>query len=199
MPHQLGLGGLEHFADGVALDQLGHLGADHVRAEQLAGLGVEHGLDEALGLAERDRLAVADERESAGLDGVARRLRIGLGQPDAGDLRMAVGAARDRVAVERVRVDVLVAELLGDRLGRGDALVARLVRQPRARRAVADRPQALGGGAAVGIDLDEAAVELGARLLEPEVLGVGGDADGDDDVAVLAGLDLAVLALDLRA
>jgi hypothetical protein len=35
--------------DGIALDQLGHLGADHVRAEQLAGLGVEHGLDQALG------------------------------------------------------------------------------------------------------------------------------------------------------
>jgi hypothetical protein len=57
--------------DDVALDQLGHLGADHVGAEQLAGLGVEHGLDHALGLAERDRLAVADEREAADLDLVA--------------------------------------------------------------------------------------------------------------------------------
>ena len=147
--HQLGLGGLEHLADDVALDQLGHLGADHVRAEQLAGLGVEHRLDEALGLAERDRLAVADEREGAGLDRVAGLLGLGLGQPDAGDLRVAISAAGDVVAVERVRMDVLVAELLRDRLGGGDALVARLVRQPRAGRAVADRPQALGVGAAV--------------------------------------------------
>ena len=54
--------------DDVALDQLGHFGADHVRAEQLAGLGVEHRLHQALGLAQRDRLAVADERESADLD-----------------------------------------------------------------------------------------------------------------------------------
>ena len=144
MLHQLGLGRLERLADGVALDQLGHLGADHVRAEQLAGLGVEHRLDEALGLAERDRLAVADEREGAGLDRVARLLGLGLGQPDAGDLRVAVRAAGDVAAVERVRVDLLVAELLRDRLGGGDALVARLVRQPRAGRAVADRPQALG-------------------------------------------------------
>jgi len=30
-------------------------------AQKLAGLGIEDGLDEAFGLAERDRLAVADE------------------------------------------------------------------------------------------------------------------------------------------
>ena len=66
---------LQRLGDGVALDQLGDLGADHVRAQELAGLGVEHGLDQALGLAERDRLAVADEGEVADLDLVARRLR----------------------------------------------------------------------------------------------------------------------------
>src|SRR3954454_11600569 len=42
------LGGL---ADRVTLDQLGHFGADHVRAEELAGPGVEHRLDETLDLA----------------------------------------------------------------------------------------------------------------------------------------------------
>src|SRR5690606_38414431 len=129
--HQLGLGRLEHLADRVALDQFGDFGADHVRAEQFAGPGVEHGFDEALGLAERDRLAVADERKRADPDLVAGLLGLGLGQADAGDLRTAVGAARDRVAVERVRVDLLVAKLLRDRLGRGDALVAGLVREPR--------------------------------------------------------------------
>ena len=54
--------------DHEALDQFGHFGADHVRAEQLAGLLVEDDLDEALVLAERDRLAVADEREAADPD-----------------------------------------------------------------------------------------------------------------------------------
>ena len=58
--HELGLGGLERARDRVALDELGDLGADHVRAEQLAGLGIEDGLDEPLGVAERDRLAIAD-------------------------------------------------------------------------------------------------------------------------------------------
>ena len=133
------LGGL---ADGVALDQLGDLGADHVRAEQFAGLGVEHGLHEALDLAERDRLAVADRRELADLDLVARFLGRGLGQADARDLRPAIGAAGDVLRVGRVRVRVLVAELLRDRLGGGDALVAGLVREPRRRGDVADRPDA---------------------------------------------------------
>ena len=67
----------------VALDQLGDLGADHVGAQQLAGLGVEHGLDQALGLAQRDRLAVADEGELADLDLVPASLAACLGQADA--------------------------------------------------------------------------------------------------------------------
>src|SRR5207248_6686650 len=58
----------------------------------------------SLGLAESDRLAVAEEREVADFDlvaGVARRL---LGQPDAGDLRPAIGAARDAARVELMHV-----------------------------------------------------------------------------------------------
>src|SRR6202040_986100 len=76
-PHQLALGRLQRLGDRVALDQLGDLGADYMRAQQFAGLAVEHGLDHPLGLAERDRLAVADKREMPDLDlvaGVARRL-----------------------------------------------------------------------------------------------------------------------------
>src|SRR4051812_15338706 len=48
---EIGFDQLGGFADGVALDELGDLGADHVRAEQFAGLGVEYRLDEALDLA----------------------------------------------------------------------------------------------------------------------------------------------------
>ena len=119
--HQFGLGRLQRLGDRVALDQFGDLGADHMRAEQFAGLGVEHGLDHALGLAERDRLAVADEREMADLDlvaGVARRL---LGQADAGDLRPAIGAARDVASIERMHVVDP-----GDLLDADHALVHRL-------------------------------------------------------------------------
>ena len=35
--HQLRLGRFRRFRDDVALDEFGHLGADHVRAEQFAG------------------------------------------------------------------------------------------------------------------------------------------------------------------
>ena len=52
--HQFFLGGFEVHRHDEALDQFGHFGADHVRAEQLAGLLVEDGLDEALILAETD-------------------------------------------------------------------------------------------------------------------------------------------------
>ncbi len=62
--HQLFLGGLELHGNDEALNQLGHLGADHVRAQQLPGLGIEDGLHQPLVLAQRDGLAVADERES---------------------------------------------------------------------------------------------------------------------------------------
>jgi hypothetical protein len=47
---------------------------------------IEHGLDEAFRLAERDRLAVADEGELADLDLAALLLGARLGEADAGDL-----------------------------------------------------------------------------------------------------------------
>src|SRR5690242_6675171 len=82
--HQLFLGRLEVHGDDIALDQLGNLGADHVRAEQLPGLLVEDHLDQALVLAERDRLAVADEREAANPDLTATLLRLGLSEANGG-------------------------------------------------------------------------------------------------------------------
>src|SRR6185503_11424193 len=66
--HQLFFRRLEVHRDDVALDKLGDLGADHVRAEKLAGLLVEDDLYQPLVLAERDRLAVADEGEAADAD-----------------------------------------------------------------------------------------------------------------------------------
>ena len=59
-----------------------------MRAEQLAGLLVEDRLDHALVLAERNRLAVADEREAADADVELLLLRRLLGQADRGDLRL---------------------------------------------------------------------------------------------------------------
>src|SRR5215207_1630502 len=68
---------LGSLAYGIALDQLGDLGADHVCAEKLAGLCVKHRLYEAVDLPERNGLAVADEGELADLDVVALLLRLG--------------------------------------------------------------------------------------------------------------------------
>src|SRR3546814_12544044 len=93
-------------------------------------------LHETLDLAQGNRLAVADEGEVADLDRVPRLLRLRLGQPDAGDLRVAIGAAGDVAHIHRVRMDILVAKFLRDRLSGDHALVARLVREPRDRKSV---------------------------------------------------------------
>src|SRR3546814_7964070 len=78
--HQFEFGGLQRLGDTETLDQLGNLGADHMGTEQFAGLGVEHGLDQALRLAQRNRLAVGEEGIAADLDLVALRLGCSLCQ-----------------------------------------------------------------------------------------------------------------------
>src|ERR1700688_1002036 len=83
--HQLFFGGLQVHGHHVTLDQFGHFGSDHVRAEQLAGLLVEDHFYQSLVLAERNRLAVADEREAADTDLAAAFLRFGFGKTDRRD------------------------------------------------------------------------------------------------------------------
>jgi hypothetical protein len=95
--------------------------------------GVEHRLDEAFRFAERNRLAIADEGEFADLHGIARFLRLGFGQADAGDLRMAIGAAGNILGVHRVRMAAR------NRFGRDHAFMARLVREPGRLRYIANR------------------------------------------------------------
>ena len=111
--------------DDEALDQLGDFRADHVGAEQLAGLGVEHGLDHALGLAERDRLAVADEREAADLDLVALRP-----WPRSRSARRSPPAACSRCSRGSWRCPSGAGLDAGDVLDAQHALVAGLVREP---------------------------------------------------------------------
>ena len=84
---QLFLGGLEIHRDHEALDQFGDFRPDQMRAEQLAGLLVEDDLDQTLILAERDRLAVADEREAPDADIDLLVLGGLFGEPDRRDLR----------------------------------------------------------------------------------------------------------------
>src|SRR5207342_1120329 len=110
--------------------------------QKLAGPGVEHRFHEALGFAQRDCLAVADEWEFADLYLVAGFPGPGFGQADAGDLRVAIGAARDVEDVHRMWMDILVAERARDCLDRDDPFVTGLVRQPGRRGDVSDRRNA---------------------------------------------------------
>src|SRR5579859_5670749 len=93
--------------------------------EQRTRLGVEYRLDHALGLAERDRLAVSDIGKMADLELVAGFPRLGFRQPDRGDLRHAVGAAWDVRNVEGMN-----ARDAGQLPDADHALVAGLVREP---------------------------------------------------------------------
>src|SRR3546814_14302207 len=77
---------------------------------------------------------------------------------------------------------ILFAGGLRDRRGGGDALVACLVREPRRRGDIADRPQPLDIGAAQAIGLDMAAFGVDFQCLEPDILGVGDTADRADDM-----------------
>ena len=178
--------------DHIALDQFRHLGADHVRAEQLAGLLVEDHLDETLVLAERDRLAVADEREAADADFAATFLGFRLGQSDGGDLRMAIGAAGNEVLVGGVRMQAL------DGLDTDHALMLGLVRQHRRAGDIADGVDAGDIGLAKTADHDAATVGLDAELLQPEIFDIADHADRGNHPVDLDGLRLALAVIEGR-
>ena len=91
--HQLFLRGFEIHRHHVALNELGHLGADHVRAEKLAGFLVEDHLHQALIFAERDRLAIADKRKPPNADVELFVLGGLFGETNRSDLRRAISAA----------------------------------------------------------------------------------------------------------
>ena len=101
-------------------------------------------------------------------------LGLGLGQPDASDLRFAIGAAGIAALVEAMHLHA------GDRLDHDHALMLGLVRQHRRAGDVADGPDARDIGAAMIVDNDGAALDLHADLLEPEILGVALHADRRD-------------------
>ena len=164
----------QRLGDGVALDQLGDFGADHVRAQQLAGLGVEHGLDQALGLAQRDRLAVADEGEAADLDLVARRpCALASVRPTLATCGHAIGAAGH---VADVRAD---ARRSARRCARRTmhALVHRLVREPGRADQIADGIDARLAGLAPFVDDDMGLLDLDLGAFEADILDIADDAD----------------------
>ncbi len=159
-------------------------------AEQGPGLGVEHRLDEAVGLARGDVLAVVLERVAADLDVEALGLGGGLGQAHRSNLGGRIGAARHgRVQVVRLQA--------GDVLQAVNALVAGLVRQPGRPGHVADGVQARHAGGEVLIGHDVGLLDLHAEGLQAHVLDVAHDADGHDGHVALERLGLAA-GLDIH-
>jgi len=170
--HQFFFRGFQIHRHDVALDQLGDLGADHVSAEQLPGLLVEDHFHEALILAERDGLAVADEGEAADADIEFLIFRRLLGKTDGSDLRRAISAAGDHLLVHGMRMQAL------DRLDADHAFVLGLVRQHRRAGDVADGVDAGYVCLAERIDHDAAALGFNAELFEAQIFDIAGDADG---------------------
>src|SRR5207237_7068832 len=98
-----------------------------------------------------------------------------LREADAGNFRHGVDDGRDYVVIHD-------ADLAGEDLGDGNALVLGLVGEHRARRDVADRVDAGDAGLEVMIDFDLAAlVEGETGLFKVEAVGVGPAADRDED------------------
>src|SRR5450759_87728 len=185
--HQFFFRGFQVHRHHIALDQFGNLDADHVGAEQLPGLLVEDHFDQALVLAERNRLAIADEGKAANTDVVLFILGRLFGQADRGDLRRAIGAAGDQQLVHRMRLQAL------DRLDADHAFVLGLVCQHRRAGDVADGVEAGHVGLAEGIDHDAAALGFQPKLFQPEIFDIAGDADGGDHALGGDGLCLAAL------
>src|SRR5450631_1792458 len=142
-----------------------------MRPEQLSGLLVEDHLDQALVLAQCDRLTVADKRKTPDADLTAALLCRRLGEPDRGYLRIAIGAARNEVLVHGVRMQTL------DGLDAYHALMLGLVRQHRRPRDVAYGVDAGHAGRTIAVDHDAAAVGLDAEFFQSEIFDITGHAD----------------------
>src|SRR5262249_20275196 len=147
---------------------------------------VEDHLDEALILAERNRLPIAHKGEATDTDLAAALFRPGLGEADRGDLRIAVSAAWDEVLVEGMRVQPL------DRLDTDHALVLGLVREHRRTRDITDGVDAGDAGLAETINDDCAAVGLHRKLFQSEILDIPDHADGGNDPLEFGNLGLAL-------
>src|SRR3954454_9857459 len=105
------------------LDEVGGLDGDDVAAEQLAVLLVADDLDHARAIAVDRGRADGAQRHLAYDDVEALLLRLGLSQPEGGDLRVAEGHGWDEAVVDRLRGEA------GRVLDGDDPLVGGLVRE----------------------------------------------------------------------
>ena len=108
--------------------------------------------------------------------------RLGLGQPDGGDLGVAVGDARDAGLVDGGGGQA------GDLLGHEDALLEAAVGELQPGDDVADGVDAVDVGAAALVGRDEAALHRDALLVVAEPVGDGTTPDRDEQQLGLEGL-----------
>ena len=138
---------------------------------------VRHYFDESIVMIEYGSLAIAQEREFAGLHCITRVARLFFRKPDGSDLRLAVGGIRNAAPFQRRH---LLAGYFSDG---DDAFHRRGVRQLRhSRHDISDRIHLRLGSFHVSPHMHEAALDFGARFLQADVLGQGRSSHSNQDV-----------------
>ena len=126
-------------------------------------------------LAKRDRLSIGGERKAANAQFVSGCAGLRFRQSDAGDLRPAIGAAWNFLALRGMRLQSL------DGFDANDAFMLRLVGQHRRARHIADRVNAWDVGPSKSIRFDAIALQPDAEGLEAEALNIALNADRYDE------------------
>ncbi len=177
-------------------DEFRRVGADDVRAEDFAVRLAQDQLHKALGVARSDRLAAGLVGEFPHFILESLFLCRLFGHADAGDLRLAVGAAGERGHLMRflARDEKPLHRL--DGLMRGD------VREPRRPDDVARAVDALHRSLVAVVGLEIAAIEFELEARAEQSVEVRLDADGDEQMLRLHGFaacdgELDALVADL--
>src|SRR5687768_1094994 len=154
--------------------QLGHFGADHVRAQNLAILFIRNNFYPARVIAKTQRLAVRLEWETSNLDSVAAFLGLRLSHAKRRDLRMRIRGTRRHFIIKRDRLSPCNILSTYNTHCRTD------VRQHQLSCHIANCPDAWNTGLHLLINLHKTALaDLDAYFFEPESFGVGTEPDCD--------------------
>src|SRR3984893_6160743 len=141
-----------------------------MRAQKFSGFGIEDCFYESLRLAERDRLAIADEGKATAPDFNTQLFSFCLGEADRRDLRIAIGATGNHRLVQRMRVESF------DRLDANHAFMFGLMREPGRAGDIADCINPRNIGAPHSVRNNTSPLNLHAERLKPKVLGIAGNA-----------------------
>src|SRR5581483_5007488 len=175
-------------------DELRRARPDHVDPQQLVVFLLGHDLDEPFGFARHLGAPEHAERKRSDADVVAARFCFLLGQADAADLRVAVGACGDVVVIDRPRVEA------GDPLRCNDAFGRRNMSQLRVRTSqrndVADRGDAGDARSVERVDFDVALLHLQAHAFGVQTRRDRSATRGDQQVLGAQRLRLAIRELD---